>query len=283
MLGKVCLITGATRGLGQATALALARKGATVVIIGRSRERIKNALAVIRQMSGNPCVDGLLADLSSQAEVRQAANEFLARYLRLDVLVNNVGATRLAYAESVDGYEMTWALNYLNHFLLSHLLLDRLKLTAEVEGEARIVEVGSSIYRLSRADFNRLQKRARYNGVAAYAQSKRAIVTYVVELSGRLAGSGVCVNAVTPGFVATGIASDTTLWAKLIMQGIRLFSQTLDEGVRPIVDMACSPEMAGVSGTFYHRFRPQAPDAGCQEPQVAERLWEISRAMTGLN
>jgi NAD(P)-dependent dehydrogenase (short-subunit alcohol dehydrogenase family) len=283
MVGKVCLVTGATRGLGQAAALELARKGATVVIVGRNRERVKNALAVIRQVSGSTCVEGFQADLSAQADVRRVAAEFQASYPRLDVLINNVGATLLTYAESQDGYEMSWALNYLNHFLLTHLLMGPLKLTAEVEGEARVIEVTSSIYRLARPDFQRLQKRDGYNGVLAYAQSKRAMITFVLELSRRLAGCGVTANAVTPGFVATDIASDSTPWAKRAMRLVRLFSRTLEVGVQPIVHLASSADVNGVTGQYYYRFKQRRPDAGCRMPEHGERLWQISAAMTGLD
>lgn len=282
MVGKVCLVTGATRGLGRATALELARKGARVVIIGRNPERLKNALAVIRQVSGNPNVDGLLADLSSQGEVRRVAAKFLEAYPRLDVLVNNVGATRLTYAESPEGYEITWALNYLNHFLITHLLLHLMRLTAEAEGEARIIELTSSIYRISRDHFDRLQKRKNYNGVLAYAQSKRAVITFAIELARRLEGTGVSVNAVTPGFVATEIATDSARWARWAMRLIRLFSRTAEEGARPIVYLATSAEMMGKSGQLYYRYKNMQPDAGCLNPESARRLWEISAAMTGL-
>jgi retinol dehydrogenase 12 len=280
MRDKVCLVTGATSGLGQATAVELARRGAQVVIVGRNQQRIKNSLALIRQVSGSSCVEGLLADLSSSGETRRVARDFMGQYSRLDVLVNNVGANYLEYKESAEGYELTWALDYLNHFLLTHLLLDLLKDSAAEAGEARVIETTSSMYRFSPANFQRLQGRQGYNGVAAYAQAKRAQIVYALELAQQAQRSGVSINSVTPGFVATGIATNNGHGAKLIMRLIRRFSLAVEEGIRPILHLACAPELKGVSGKYFNRFRPQSPDAGCRKRENVERLWRISSEMT---
>jgi NAD(P)-dependent dehydrogenase (short-subunit alcohol dehydrogenase family) len=283
MSGKLCLVTGATRGLGLATAIGLARQGARVVVIGRDALRIKNALAAVRQMAGSALVDGLQADLSSQADVRRVAQEFLACYARLDVLVNNVGATLLQYQASPDGVEMSWALNYLNHFLLTNLLLERIKDTAAQAGEARILEITSSIYRLAPARFDRLQKRQGYNGVLAYAHSKRAQIVFTLQLAQQLQHSRVAVNAITPGFVATNVASDNRGLAGLAMAVIRRFSLPVIEGVKPIVHLASSPALHGMTGGYYARYQSQRAAPDCRSAEVVEQLWRISGEMVDIN
>jgi len=282
MQGKVCMVTGATRGIGYAVAKGLAQKGANVVIVGRSEERIRTALTGIRQAVNGACVEGLLADLSSQADVRKLARDFSARYSTLDVLVNNVGATILKYQQSPDGLEMTWALNYLNHFLLTHLLLNSLRAAANANGEARIVEVTSSVYRFSDPQFKRLQQQKGYNGVLAYAQSKRAIQVYTHELARRMQGTGVTINAITPGFVATNIAGGNGFLATIMMALIKRVSKPVDEGVRPIVHLASAPELCGKSGGYYKSFTAMPDDPLCKDQDIAARLWKMSEEMTGL-
>jgi NAD(P)-dependent dehydrogenase (short-subunit alcohol dehydrogenase family) len=281
MEGKVCLVTGGTRGIGEATALGLARTGATVVIVGRSWERIERSIESVRAASANKQVYGLQADLAAQADVLRLAEAFLERYPALDVLVNNVGATVLNYQESPDGIELTWALNYLNHFLLTHLLLDVLKATAAERGEARVVEVTSSIYLVSNANLERRQQKRGYNGVLAYAQSKRAMMIFTCELARQLEGTGVTVNAVTPGFVRTGIATTSTLWARLLMRMLQPFALDLEKGVEPIVRLAGSPEMRNVSGRYYARFKQRRMAGDCQASSSGQKLWQISQNQIG--
>ncbi len=252
--GKVCLVTGATRGLGQATAIGLARLGATVVIIGCNQTRIDETLAKIRAETGSIYAEGLLADLSSQHEVRQVAGQFLSRYPRLDVLVNNVGGTFLSYQPSPDGYEMTWALNYLNHFLLTRLLLVSLKETAALSGEARVVELISSIYRLSDPHFDRLPQGGVVQGVLAYAKSKRALIVFACELARRLQGTGVTINAVSPGWVASEIAKSNGWGRSLLMKTLNLFAPSVEKGVQPVIHLASAPELRSVSGKFFMKY-----------------------------
>lgn len=283
MLGKTCLVTGATHGLGKAAATELARMGASVVIVGRNRARIDNALAVIRQESGNPRVEGLQADLSSMQEIRRLAETFLSRHDSLDVLLNNVGATLLRYQASPDGYEMTWALNYLGHFLLTYLMTGALKTAAAGRGEARIVEVTSSMYRLSRPNFKQLQKERGYNGVLAYAHSKRAMIMYAVELTRRLQDTGVTINAVTPGAVRTGIAGDNGFLAGLMMRVIDYYGLPVAKGVQPILHLATGPELGGVSGRYFKKFKPMPDDPSCHQADEINYLWQLSETMACLS
>jgi NAD(P)-dependent dehydrogenase (short-subunit alcohol dehydrogenase family) len=199
MIGKVCMVTGATNGIGQVTALELARRGGTVIVVGRNQEGALSTVNEIQQETGNQAVDFLLADLASHSQIRSLASEFLRRYKRLDVLVNNAGAMFLRRQESPDGIELTWATNHLSYFLLTLLLLDLIKNSAP----ARIVNVSSNAQYGNPVDFADLQNEKRYWFMRAYGRSKSANVLFTYELARRLEGTGVTANALHPGFVRT--------------------------------------------------------------------------------
>ena len=208
MQGKVVLITGASNGIGRAAALALARTGATVALAGRDEKRVDTTVAMIREQSDNDEVKGLLADLSNLTGMRQLANEFRRRYSRLDLLLNNAGAAFHERAETVDGIERTFALNHLAYYQLSRRLLDMLQRSAP----ARIVNVSSDAHRQVKVfDFDNIDGRKAWGmrGFTPYAQSKLANLLFTRELARRVAGTGVTVNALHPGVVATDIFRDT--------------------------------------------------------------------------
>lgn len=276
--GKTVMVTGATSGIGLYTALGLARLGATVVIVGRDLQRCESALARIRQESGNQAVGYLLADLSSQAQIRRLAAEFQRHYSCLHVLVNNAGAFFLRRQKSADGIEMTFAVNHLNYFLLTHLLLDTLKASAP----ARIVNVASDSHRGARIEFDDLQGERRYSGFRAYGQSKLANVLFTYELARRLQGSGVTANALHPGFVATNIGRNNTFLARIVMPLVQLSAIPPEEGARTSIYLAASPEVEGVTGQYFRRGRPVPSDPASYDEQTARRLWEISARMTGV-
>jgi retinol dehydrogenase 14 len=194
---KVCLITGATSGIGKATAMGLARMGASVVMVGRDRGRGEAALAEVKGKSANASVDLMLADLSSQEDIRRLADEFKEAYPRLDVLVNNAGVIRSRRIRTADGIEMTFAVNHLAYFLLTNLLLDVLKASAP----SRIVNVASGEQRNGTIDFDDLQGEMGYKGAKAYSQSKLATVLFTYELARKLEGTGVSANCLHPGVV----------------------------------------------------------------------------------
>jgi len=278
MNGKVCLVTGATAGIGEVTAHALAKKGGTVVIIGRNLERCKDTMVRIRRDTHNPAVDYLVADLSSQADVRRVASEFKAKYNRLDVLVNNAGGFFGRRQESVDGIELTWALNHLNYFLLTQLLLDTILASAP----ARVINVSSNSHLGGKINFDDLQAERGYFGWRAYAQSKLANVLHAYELARRLDGSRVTVNALHPGFVATRFAGNNGMLYRYGMKIAHLFALTPEQGARTSIYLASSEQVEGVTGKYFVDEKPSSSSPASYDEQVARRLWEVSTEMVGL-
>jgi NAD(P)-dependent dehydrogenase (short-subunit alcohol dehydrogenase family) len=276
MQGKVCLITGATAGIGEVTALELARQGATVVGIGRSAEKCQTVAKQIQQATGNRDVTFLVADLSSLTETRRVAEEFLARYHRLDVLVNNAGAYYSEFQESPDGIELTMALNFLSPFLLTHLLLDRLKASAP----ARIINVSSNAHQMAGIHFDDLEGRRRYGGWTAYGQSKLGNILFTYELARRLEGSGVTVNALHPGFVATKFGHNN---GGLVGRGTqivqKLVAMSPEKGAQTQIYLASSPDVATVSGKYFVKSKPASSSRASYDPATAKRLWEWAEQM----
>jgi NAD(P)-dependent dehydrogenase (short-subunit alcohol dehydrogenase family) len=278
MQNKICLITGATSGIGQATAMALAQKGITVIVAGRDEERCQKTVARIQRETQNFHVDYLLADLSVQAQVRQLAADFKARYERLDVLVNNAGAIFLRRQISADGIEMTFAVNHLAYFLLTNLLLEPLKASAP----ARVVNVASNSHYGQHLDFDNLQLKRGYNPMRAYGRSKLCNLYFTYELARRLEneGTGVTVNAMHPGFVATNMGANNGWWVKLFLPLVHLNSLTPEQGASTVVYLASSPDVEGVSGKYFVREREVESDPVSYDESAARRLWEVSEEMT---
>ena len=204
MEGSVCMVTGATSGIGKVTARRLAQQGTRLVVVGRSRERSAASVRQIQQQTGNTSVEFMLADLSSQQDICQLAEGFKRQYQRLDVLVNNAGAIMFSRQESLDGIEMTLALNHLSYFLLTNLLLEPLKSGAP----SRIINVSSSAHHKAKLDFEDLQSLKRYRAFQAYARSKLGNLLFTYELGERLQGTGITVNALHPGLVATNFMAN---------------------------------------------------------------------------
>lgn len=278
MTGRICIVTGATSGIGFATAKILARQGATVVTVGRNPAKGTDTVARIRQQTGNHSVQYLQADLSVQAQVRGLAQEFQGAHSRLDVLINNVGAFFRERQLSVDGIEMTFALNHLSVFLLANLLLDTLKASAP----ARIVNVSSDAHRGARLDFDDLESRRSYRGFRAYAQSKLAVILFTYELSRRLEGTGVTVNVLHPGFVATNMYQNSGKLFKLLRPLISLLAKSPEEGAETSIYLATSTEMEGVTGKYFNKKRTVRSAPASYDEAAAQRLWKISSEMTSL-
>jgi NAD(P)-dependent dehydrogenase (short-subunit alcohol dehydrogenase family) len=281
MVGKVCMVTGANSGIGKITALELAKQGATVVMVCRSRERGEAAQQEILTESGNDKVDLLLADLSSMASARSMVAAFKAKYDRLDVLVNNAGALFSEWKESADGLEMTFALNHMGYFVPTVLLLDTLKASAP----ARIINVSSDAHRTGRVDFDDLQSKRRYSSFPAYAKSKLENVLFTVELARRLEGTDVTVNALHPGFVRTNFGGNSTgngIVTFLFRLLIKFFAISPEQGAETSIYLATSPEVEGVTGKYFDKKKAVEPASQAKNVEAARRLWEESERIAGV-
>jgi retinol dehydrogenase 14 len=278
MTGKTVLVTGGTGGIGRATAVGLAVLGARVGITGRDRVRAEAAVADIRAASGNLAVDVFTADLSSQAQVRRLAGEVLDTYPRLDVLVNNVGGFWAHRHVTVDGREHTFALNHLAPFLLTNLLLERLRASAP----ARVVTVSSGAHASGRIDFADLDGSARYSGQRAYSASKLANVMFTYELARRLDGTGVTATVLHPGVVRTNFGADDQAGIKVILPLVRPFLKSPAAGAATTIYLASSADVDGVTGRYYANRKPTTSSKASYDTAAAARLWQVSADLVGL-
>ena len=273
---KTCLVTGASAGIGKEMAKEMARSGATVVMVSRSRDRLASAQEEIRREVPGLKTDLWVADLSSQAEIRRLASEFSSRYGRLDILINNAGVLVPNRSLTVDGIETTFAVNHLGYFLLTNLLLETMKASSP----ARIVNVSSAAHKSATLDFDDLQNEKRYVGFFVYCESKLANVLFTYELARRLEGSGVTANCFHPGAIATELFRDQNVLVRL---GTQLFLKTPARGAETGVYLATSPEVEGVSGKYFVNKHPARSNKQSYDQAAAGRLWEISEELTGLS
>lgn len=280
MEGKTCVVTGASSGIGRETALGLAERGARVVALCRDRARADDLLREIRERTGRSDATVALADLSRQSEIRRVAQEILDACPRIDVLVNNAGIVNLRRETTADGLEAVFAVNHLGYFLLTHLLLDRLRASAP----SRIVVVASDAHRFRGFDLDDVQfERRKYSWSAAYAQSKLCNILFARELARRLAGSGVTVNALHPGAVGTRLAQNNGWWAVALTKLIRPFMRSPAQGAETSIHLATSAEVEGVSGRYWANSREARPNRQAEDDAAASRLWEMSARLTGLS
>jgi NAD(P)-dependent dehydrogenase (short-subunit alcohol dehydrogenase family) len=277
--GKQVLITGATRGIGLAASVELARRGAKLALVARSPERAAEAVRTINAAASGAIVDVLEADLHSQASVRNLAAEALARYPRLDVLVNNAGAVYNGRELTVDGIEQTWAVNHLAPFLLTSLLLDRLKEGAP----ARVITTSSDAHNGAHIPFDDLaaERSYRLRGFERYGQTKLANILFTLELARRLKGTGVSAYCFHPGLVDTGFNHNNGLLMSIGMAIIKPFSRSPEKGAETLVWLADSPA-AGPSGAYFNDMKPIKPTMAGQDADAARHLWEISEKQTAL-
>jgi len=278
MIGKVCLVTGGTSGIGQVTARELARLGGTVVITARNEDKRKQAVDKLRDETGSSQIEALVADFASQAQVRSLAEEFKRRHNRLDVLVNNAGAIYMRRSLGEDGIEMTFAVNHLAPFLLTNLLLNLIIESAP----ARIVNVASNSHEGSRINFDDLEGQKSYSFMNAYGQSKLANILFTYELDRRLAGSDVTVNAVHPGYVGTNMGANNGWLVRMFLPINRLWALDVDRGAETVVYLASSPDVDGMSGKYYYQKKAVASSPNSHDEHVARQLWELSAEKTGL-
>ena len=279
MQGKICMVTGANSGIGKATALAFAHMGATVVMVCRDHARGEEARSEITTKSRNNAVDLLLADLSSQQSIRQLVEHFKQRYTHLHVLINNAGAAFPGRRETVDGLEMTFAVNYLAPFLLTNLLLDVLKASAP----ARIVNVSSASHKSGYIQMDDLQGEKHNRSMRAYPQSKLAIVLFTYELARRLQGTGVTANCLDPGFVATNIGqTGASLPVRLLIKLIGSFGTSPEKGAKTSIYLASSPEVEGVTGKYFVKSLPKRSAAISYDESLQRQLWEQSAKLVNV-
>jgi NAD(P)-dependent dehydrogenase (short-subunit alcohol dehydrogenase family) len=280
MQGRRVLITGATNGIGLAAARMLAAQGARVAIVGRSATRTEHAARSIGAAAGDAMpVDSFLADLASQASVRRLAAEVLERYARLDVLINNAGAMYATRQVTAEGVELTWAVNHLAPFLLTALLLERLKASAP----ARIITTASDAHQGCHIPFDDLGADRSYGTFRRYGESKLANILFTRELARRLEDSGVTANCLHPGLVATGFNHNNGLIRSLAMTVLGVLSRSPERGAETLVWLAVAPELANVTGDYFFDLRQKAPSAAAQDGEAGRRLWEISEKQCAMS
>ena len=273
MHGKVCIVTGANSGIGRVTAIDLAGRGATVVLVCRNHASGSAVVEEIGQRGGDAAL--LIADLASQRQVREVAAAFLKRFDRLDVLINNAGVagwgTRLV---TEDGLEATFAVNHLAPFLMTNLLLDTLKASAP----SRVVTVSSAAHKSFTLDLEDLQGERRYSGFGAYGRSKLANILFTLELSRRLEGTGVTANCLHPGVVATGIFRNIPRWMRFILTSPLVLSP--ERGADTMIYLATAPEVTDVSGQYFVKRKPVRSSRTSRDTETARRLWWASEVLT---
>lgn len=279
MRGRTCLVTGATSGIGYETALGLSRAGARVGLVGRDEGRTRAAAERIRRAAGDAPLDTFVADLASQAEVRRLAGAVRDRYPRLDVLVNNAGAIFTERGTTVDGIERTWALDHLAYVLLTLELLDLLRASAP----ARIVNVASAAHERCRIDLDDRAGARRYGALRAYSQAKLGNVLFTYALARRLAGSGVTVNALHPGVIASRFAEGAGGVFGLGWRLAKPFMATPAAGAETSLRLATAPDLAGVSGRYFAKGGETASSARSRDEALQERVWSSSLRQVGLD
>lgn len=276
MQDKICLVTGATSGIGLVAAQGLAQQGATVLLVGRDPRRTQETVERLQRVTGNRRIEALLADLSVQAQVRHVADEVQRRVPHLDVLLNNAGAFFARRQVSADGVEMTLALNHLAYFLLTTLLLA--PLNASPAG--RIINVSSDAHRSARIHFDDVQGERRYRGWRAYCQSKLANLLFTYELARRLADTRLTVNAVHPGFVATSFGHNNRGLIGWLVRLAQWKALSPEQGAETLLYLATSSDVAEVSGAYFVKKSPVASSPVSYDTAAAQRLWDLSVALT---
>jgi NAD(P)-dependent dehydrogenase (short-subunit alcohol dehydrogenase family) len=280
MKGRTCLVTGATDGHGRALAGMLAKRGADLVILGRNPGKCRDVQTEIAEECGGKAPEILLCDLSSLVEVERTANEYLASGRRLDLLVNNAGLVGLHRRESADGHELCFAVNYLAMFSLTLRLLPRLRESTP----SRIVNISSDSYKVGKIDLDDLMLERKYGTTAAYANSKLAIVHFTLELARRIEGSGVTVNAVDPGPVASNIGADNpSIQYKLARPMIKYLFPSAERAARTALRVACEPELASVSGGYFRSLKQRTKLAPASQPELSAELWRRTAELTEID
>lgn len=280
MQGKTVVVTGGTSGIGEVAAFRLAGQGARIVLIARDPKRGNVTLSMLKQ--ANPAADHKVhyGDLSSIADMKRVATEVANTEPKIDVLVNNAGAVFLSRQTSVDGLEMTFATNHMNYFVVTNILLDRLKATPG----ARIVSTASEAHKSGKLDFDDLQSAKSYSTFRVYGTSKLCNILFTRELARRLDGTGVTANSLHPGFVGTrfGQNNATNFFMKALARTIMTFGISPEEGAKTIIHLASSPDVATISGEYFYKCKVAEPSLAAQDDDAAKRLWDVSAKIAGV-
>jgi len=277
MKGKIVLITGATSGIGKATATGIARMGARVVMVARNEKRGREARREILKHSGNAHMDVLVADLSTRQAIRDLAAEFKNRYDRLDVLINNAAMVTGTRRLTPEGFETQFFVNHLAYFMLTCLLIDVLRASAP----SRVVNMSSTAHSSGFIDFDDLQLARRYTGWQAYANTKLANVMFTYELARRLEGTGVTANCVHPGVIHTGLLRHYSRVLNALFHALQAFFKKPEEGALTPIYVATSLEVEGVTGKYFRRCQPMGTTEASNDREAQRRLWRVSEEMTG--
>jgi len=278
LAGKVFLVTGATDGIGKAAAMDFAKRGASLTIVGRNKEKTEKVLAELTAASGSESLDLLLCDLTRMADARRAAEAFKAKHDRLDVLVNNAGATFKSPVMGPDGFELTFSLNHLAYFQLTTPLLDLIRKTPG----ARVVSTSSSMQARGRLDLEKTPTSLEGSGPGAYATSKLANILFTKELQRRLSGTTATANCFEPGMVRTqfgGFGSDQGFLLNLVYALAKPFSSTPEQGADSLIWLATSPEASSLKGEYVSKRRPVTPQKQALDAKLAADLWALSERL----
>ncbi|MFN1834960.1 SDR family oxidoreductase [Balneola sp. MJW-20] len=278
MNNKLCVITGANSGIGLETAKSLADEGAFIVMVCRNEDKASAARTQIANETGNQGIDIVLCDFSVQSEIRKAAQEILDKYDQIDVLINNHGFIASERQESVDGYEMTFAVNHLGYVLFTDLLMDAIKKS----GSARIINVSSEAHRRGTFDPDDIQLKEGFSPMKAYSNSKLFNIMFTKELAKHLTDTAITANCLHPGVVATNFAQSGNFLTKTFFTLGKLFMKSPKEGAETSIYLATSPEVEGVNGAYFKDKKAATPSSEARDENAAAKLWDLSRDMCGL-
>ncbi len=280
MKEKTVVVTGGTSGIGEVAAVNLARQGARIVLIARDRERAAATLAKLKAANASANHAAHYGDLSSVTDMKKVAKEVADSEPRIDVLVNNAGAVFLSRKVSVDGLEMTFATNHMAYFVVTNILLDRLKATSG----ARIVSTASDAHKSGKLDFDDLQSEKSFSSFRVYGTSKLCNILFTRELARRLDGTGVTANCLHPGFVGTrfGQNNANNIFMKGLARLIMSFGLSPEDGARTIIHLASSPDDATISGEYFYKCKVAEASLAAQDDDAAKRLWDVSAKISGV-
>lgn len=279
MKNKLCVITGANAGIGFETAKGLAKRGAFIVMLCRNEEKALNAKKEIQREIPSAGIDIILCDFSIQDEIRKAANEILEKYNTIDVLINNHGFINNKFEETVDGLESTFAVNHIGYFLLTNLLLPKIKLS----GKARIVNVASEAHRNGIFNADDLQSKKEFNAWKAYGNSKLYNILFTIELASRLKNTDVTANCLHPGVIKSNFSSGLSPMFKFLWKLGSPFMKTNLEGAATTIYLATSEEVNEVNGAYFANSKVKTPRSHALDSKATKTLWEISENLCGLS